>query len=103
MTAEVTAASTNAGAQSGTSGGSVKVTVTESPGTEYIVCRLIDATNLERIGTATAKTTNAAIREVVASEPGDGSGSYIAIPVRSWKPVKVTPQTVTTLKLEEAK
>jgi len=38
-----------------------------------------------------------------ASERSEQAGEYIAIPLRSWKSYTVTPQTVTTLKLEEAK
>jgi hypothetical protein len=109
MTAEVTAAGTNAGEQSGTSGGSVKVTVTESPGTEYVILERIagqDAssaifTGWSEFARETARSAEAAIKQ--ALEGNAGGGTYVAISARSFKPFTVTPQTVTTLKLEEAK
>jgi hypothetical protein len=60
------------------------------------------------IGRFTARSAEAAIRYAekaqtfIAQQDGEAV-TFVAIPARSWKPIKVTPQTVTTLKLEEAK
>lgn len=52
-----------------------------------------------------ARGGDAAVLQFLDAHPPkpDSPTKYVAIPARSWKPVKVTPQTVTTLKLEEAK
>lgn len=81
----------------------VKATVTETAGTEYVI--------LERAGNGskewaefareTARSAEAAIK--AALEGNTDGGTFIAVSARSFKPYTVTPQTVTTLKLEEAK
>lgn len=47
-----------------------------------------------------ARSAEAAIRTY--AQAMNSEGSFIAIPARSFKAVKVTAQTVTTLKLESA-
>ena len=90
-----------------TSAQNVKVKLTESAGTEYVVLVRIDtapetAVNWREVGKVTARDRNAAI-EKYATTNGNEAGTFQAVTAKFWKPVKVTPQTVTTLKLEEAK
>jgi hypothetical protein len=74
--------------------------------TTYIVLRgsgnLVDGnTDLwDEAGTTEATNADAAIRKIVAARP-DPSGTYVAVPQRSWKPVQVTAVQTTTLKLEQ--
>lgn len=51
----------------------------------------------------TCRNAEVAIREVAEKLGADEqAGTYLAIPVRSWNPVKVAPKTVTTLEMEAA-
>lgn len=57
-----------------------------------------------RVGEVEATSAEAAIRthaENISTDGTtlDGSGTYVAIPARSWKPTTVTVETKTTLKL----
>lgn len=45
-----------------------------------------------------APNANAAIRKVLSNRPAY-SGTYVAVPARSWKPVTVTAETQTVLKI----
>ena len=82
------------------SAGTAPVKATVSEGTEYVILER-SGTTWSQVANVTARTAVLAIREAIA---GDMSGgTFVAIPERSWKPVMVTPETVTTLKLEEAK
>ncbi len=81
---------------------SAKVTITVV-GTDYVILELLpgpDNTWAE-FARETARTDHAAIKQ--ALEGNTDGGTYVAIPARSFKPVKVTPHTSTVLKLEEAK
>lgn len=53
-----------------------------------------------------ARSAEAAVRTYVEGMKADKLGAHgvtlVAVPVRSWKPVVVKPQTVTTLVIEEA-
>lgn len=75
--------------------------------TEYVVLRRIRAENteagslteqLERVATVTARSAEGAIRQAAVSEPG--VQVLVAIPVRSFRPVTVTAEVQTKLKLE---
>jgi hypothetical protein len=60
----------------------------------------------ERVATVQASSATAAIRsELIDLIPRDQShaGTYVAIPARSFKPVTVTAETQTVIKIEEAK
>lgn len=77
--------------------------------TEYVVLRLHDAPGSEgrwdRVGpdVVSARDSAQAIREVVAKLGDNNDGAtFVAVPARSWKPVKVTTKVETTLVLEEA-
>jgi hypothetical protein len=81
--------------------------VKDDHGTEYVILVRDDTPGTQgrwdRIGPDVV-TAEQAIRDLAAKRPPDKqTATFIAIPLRSWKPVKVTAQTVTTLKLEEAK
>jgi len=81
----------------------VKVTVTESPGTEYLVFKKA-GDGWDPVNTVTARSADQAVRDVAAKlADKDQAGTFVAIPSRSFKPVTVKKETVTTLKLEEAK
>lgn len=83
--------------------------------TTYIVLRYMDYGDgsterakwaWEQVGDAVnAANAQAAIRaDLSGLLPGDPShaGTYVAVPVRSWKPVTVTAVQQTVLKIEEA-
>jgi hypothetical protein len=89
-------------------------TLTEGPRASYVVLQLVtteehdEATQRDGvtqswrdIGSVPARSAEAAIREVLAGD-SEGSGTYVAIPARSWKPVTVRAETTTTLRIEEA-
>ena len=83
---------------------SIKATVSE--GTEYVVLSRIDGGKWEELtGRITARGNEAAVRAYLdaTKESPNNTVEYVAVPVRSWTPLKVRVQTVTTLKLEEAK
>lgn len=62
----------------------------------------------EVVSTQTARSAEAAIRQHVEGPTApsgllpSAGGTFVAVPARSWKPVVVRPQTVTTLIFEEA-
>ncbi len=49
-----------------------------------------------------ARSAEAAVRVAVGNEIPDGAASFVAVPSRSWKPVKVTAKVETTLVIEGA-
>lgn len=68
----------------------------------YIVFRQEDGA-WQQVNTSSEKSAGAAIRGVVAKlAVSDQSGSFVAIPARSWQPVKVTAKTETKLVVEAA-
>jgi hypothetical protein len=83
----------------------VNVTVTESAGTEYVILRFNDDTDewTEHGDHVAGTNPSQAIRKHLAQFPEKNpAGTFVAIPTRSFKPVTVKTETVTTLKLEEA-
>ena len=66
--------------------------------TKYVVLEQLDS-KWHLIKKVVARSANAAIREVVGAEGGDPTGTYVAVPERSWNPVKVSVRTQTHLKL----
>lgn len=73
-----------------------------SGGTDYIIFAKEDVGRwAQKIG-ITARDAKQAV-EKYAESIGNKAGTYVAIADSKWKPLTVTPQTVTTLKLEEAK
>lgn len=69
--------------------------------TTYVVLRKNDDGTYTFASNQKARTTKNAIK----AEHGDKTNAetYVAIPASSFTPLTVTPQTVTTLKLEQAK
>lgn len=66
-------------------------------GTTYLVFQevdLQDGKNYRRVGGSDARSADEAIKAVA-----DKAGVYVAIPARSFKPVKVTVHTETTIRL----
>jgi hypothetical protein len=82
-------------------------------GTEYVILTLDESGMWDRNAkdyahNVTARSAEQAVRKHVElrAEKSAGvirEGTFVAIPAKSWKRITVTPQTVTTLKLEEAK
>jgi hypothetical protein len=97
MTAEVTA-----GTQADTTASVKAAPPVVEQGTEYVI--LIDDTGNHwiKVGTATARNSDDAILKFSADH-GNQAGKFVAIPTKRWNPKTITPQTVTTLKLEEAR
>lgn len=75
--------------------------------TEYVVLRELGTgatTSWQTLTTAKASSAAAAIRSVVSKlREDDQAGKFVAIPMRSWRPVSVNPQTTIRLELTEAK
>jgi hypothetical protein len=81
----------------------VSLTTSEYVGTEYFVFKKV-GDGWDPVNSITARSADQAIRDVAAKlAEKDQDGTFAAIPARSFKPVTVKKQTVTTLKLEEAK
>lgn len=75
------------------------------PATAYVILRFNEATDEwseygDRVGSTSAQ---GAIRAHLTHRATDPTGTYVAVPARSWKPVTVQAVQTTTLKLEEAK
>jgi len=73
--------------------------------TKYVVLTWNgDAWEVEK--TVEARSSEAAIRQWAEARttgsPDDAPTTAVAVPERSWKPVKVTPKTTTTLTFEDA-
>lgn len=49
----------------------------------------------------TASSAEAAIRQALKDTPATAHGRYVAVPARSWKPVTVTTETHTIVKLNQ--
>lgn len=80
------------GIGAGLAGATVYVILKEEADGWQIVSRKASYANAE-----------AAIRATVASlGRDDQGGTFVAVPARSWRPVKVTPKVETTLLLEDA-
>jgi hypothetical protein len=54
---------------------------------------------IQDVATVEAASATAAIRSVVEKH---GAGKYVAVPARSWKPVKVTVEQQTVVKVGDA-
>lgn len=75
--------------------------------TSYIVLRAASAAAGDQatagwidVATVDATSSTAAIRHM-AKKNDVSSGTYVAVPARSWKPVKVAAVQTTVLKLED--
>jgi hypothetical protein len=55
----------------------------------------------ESLGLAEGRSANEAIRARLDTLENPPGGKYVAVPARSWKPVTVTTETKTVLKLEQ--
>jgi hypothetical protein len=66
------------------------------PDTTYIVLHQASHDTWTFHDSAEASSADAALRKSIG-EPG----TYVAVPARSWKPVTVTTETRTVLKLEQ--
>jgi len=73
--------------------------VLREAGAEYLPGADVDVTSIQAslaiVGTFKATSAPDAIKQAA----GDKAGTYRAIPKRSWKPVKVTVHTETTIRL----
>lgn len=73
-------------------------TTTITVTTEYVVLNKDGEGWKPIVPTVKARSAEHAIREAAGNTPGN----YVAVPARSWKPVKVSVDTVPTVKLEDA-
>ena len=72
--------------------------------TSYIVLRRItagDTTDWRPIDEITATSSESAIRIAVLGLPERQDGAYVAVPLRSWRPLTVQAVQQTVLKLEQ--
>jgi hypothetical protein len=56
----------------------------------------------DRVTEVEARSAEHAIRLYAESAAAEASGTFVAVPMRSWKPVTVKAETTTVLKLETA-
>lgn len=75
-------------------------TTTESvkTGTTYVVLFRDDSGYWTDLVTIQASSSDDAVRRAVV-KTANATGTYVAVPARSWKPVTVTVETSTKLKL----
>ena len=71
--------------------------------TEYVVLKAEHPNPMhwEPLGNVKARSAASAIRKHVDEDEqikGDGGGLFVAVPARSWKPVRVAVETKTSLK-----
>ena len=70
--------------------------------TDYLILRSVQGGTWEVIGSMEARSARSAIRERIdgagQSSEHAGEGTYVAVPSRSWQPVKVAVETKTALK-----
>lgn len=71
-----------------------------TPLTSYMVLQQNAEGDWIEMGEHHASSAEAAIREAAANVRD--SRVHVAVPVRSWKPVRVTVETVSRVKLEDA-
>lgn len=90
-------------------GSRVPVTASVKVDTEYVVLRW-NGNDAEKkletwavVGTFTARTAGDAAKAAHARRGSDNGSTYVAVPARSWKPVRVTPKVETSLVVEEVR
>lgn len=69
-------------------------TVTKAETTDYIILSRDNSSYWQQEKTVQARSAEAAVRQL------GKEGTYVAVPARSWKPVTVTAETQTVLRLE---
>lgn len=67
--------------------------------TEYVILEFVPPGSWDEFGRGTGRDSHAAIKAALETNPT--GGTFVAIPARSWKPVKVTTKTETTLVLDD--
>lgn len=69
--------------------------------TRYLVLRNGPADSWKSEATIEARTAEEAIRRAITPKPdtetGEPHGTFVAVPARSWKPVKVKTETKTRI------
>jgi hypothetical protein len=73
----------------------------DTPNPNYIVLHLDGDGAWRHYDQLAASSADAAIRKSV-KEVALGTMTFVAVPARSWKPVKVRAEQTTVLKIEEA-
>lgn len=71
-------------------------------GTEYVLLKCVDAAGVGEVWEAGARVRARSVREAIRSAALTGEGRYVAIPERSFQPVRVKVETVQRIKLEDA-
>jgi hypothetical protein len=79
--------------------------VAADAGTEYLVLRKIDdGKGWATVNTATARTTEAAIKAVVEKlAEKDQAGTYVAVVASRWQPVEIEPKVERSLVVKAVK
>jgi hypothetical protein len=80
------------------------VILAEVPATRASTTTTTDVTDFggqkwQKAAVVAASSANAAIRKHAEGAPDKTSGTFVAIPERSWQPTKVTVETRQTVKL----
>lgn len=78
--------------------GNTTTSVEMAAGTEYVVLRRESDGRWQLVKTVTARTPENAVK--AAHKSGGDAVVYVAVPSRSWKPVKVRSKVETTLLVE---
>lgn len=65
--------------------------------TAYVVLRRNEAGYWSKVGEGTARSARVAVQQAVDAELEQGE--YVAVPARSWRPVSVTVQTETKIRI----
>jgi hypothetical protein len=67
---------------------------------EYLVLYSSPSGNWESLGLVDARSTAEAIRMRIQKDDNALAGTYVAVPARSWRPVTVTAETQTVIRLK---
>lgn len=66
--------------------------------TDYLILKSVEGGTWEVVGSTEARSARSAIRSRVDGKAETQEGTYVAVPSRSWQPVKVAVETKTALK-----
>lgn len=71
--------------------------------TRYTILRQVEQGEWLVVDEQVGASSEQAIRFLLARFTGDEAGVYVAVPSRSWRPLRVNQQTTIRLELTEAK
>lgn len=78
--------------------------LTEQSKTEYLIFQQTPERTWTSVGKVNARAAADALRDFLKGRDDLASpdSTFVSVPARSWKPVKVTPKVATTLVFEDA-